>query len=115
MASNVGSTATTTGNPQNIIVGSFSHILYTTFALALGPVALVGLVITVGLEALLHREEFAGGGQVTAVKPNIRVNRVLVGRALLATAVMVALFFAGQPPAKAAIITGGLLLLLTRR
>jgi Na+/H+ antiporter NhaD/arsenite permease-like protein len=114
MASNVGSTATITGNPQNIMIGSFSQIPYTTFALALGPVALVGLVITVGLVALLHREEFAGGGQVTAMKPNIRVNRVLVGRALLATAVMVAAFFAGQPPAKAAIIIGGLLL-LTRR
>jgi Na+/H+ antiporter NhaD/arsenite permease-like protein len=114
MASNVGSTATITGNPQNIMIGSFSQIPYTTFALALGPVALVGLVITVGLVALLHREEFYGGGQVTAVKPNIRVNRVLVGRALLATAAVVAAFFAGQPPAKAAIIIGGLLL-LTRR
>jgi len=114
MASNVGSTATITGNPQNIMIGSFSQIPYTTFALALGPVALVGLVITAGLVALLHREEFAGGGRVTAVRPNIRVNRVLVARALLAAAVMVALFFAGQAPAKAAIIIGGLLL-LTRR
>jgi di/tricarboxylate transporter len=43
MASNVGSTATITGNPQNIMIGSFSHIPYTTFALALGPVALIGL------------------------------------------------------------------------
>jgi Na+/H+ antiporter NhaD/arsenite permease-like protein len=48
------------------------------------------------------------------VKPNIRVNRVLVARALLAAAMLVAFFFAGQPPAKAAIIIGGLLL-LTRR
>ncbi len=63
MASNVGSTATITGNPQNIMIGSFSQIPYMTFALALGPVALVGLVITVGLVArLFHREEFAGGG-----------------------------------------------------
>jgi Na+/H+ antiporter NhaD/arsenite permease-like protein len=114
MASNVGSTATITGNPQNIMIGSFSHIPYATFALALGPVALVGLVITVGLVALMHREEFAAGGQVTAVRPNIRVNRALVTRALLATALMVVLFFAGQAPAKAAIIIGGLLL-LTRR
>jgi Citrate transporter len=114
MASNVGSTATITGNPQNIMIGSFSQIPYTTFTLALGPVAAVGLVITAGLVALLHREEFAGGGHVTALKPNIHVNRVLVARALSATAVMVAAFFAGQPPAKAAIIIGGLLL-LTRR
>ena len=48
MASNVGSTATITGNPQNIMIGSFSHIPYTAFALALGPVALAGLVVTVG-------------------------------------------------------------------
>jgi Na+/H+ antiporter NhaD/arsenite permease-like protein len=114
MASNVGSTATITGNPQNIMIGSFSQIPYATFALALGPVALVGLLITVGLVALFNREEFAGGGQLTAVKAKIRVNRVLVVRALLATASMVALFFVGQPPAKAAIIIGGLLL-LTRR
>jgi Na+/H+ antiporter NhaD/arsenite permease-like protein len=114
MASNVGSTATITGNPQNIMIGSFSQIPYTTFALALGPVAMVGLVVTVGLVALFHREEFSGGGRMTAVKVNIRVNRMLVVRALVATALMVALFFMGQPPAKAAIIIGGLLL-LTRR
>jgi Na+/H+ antiporter NhaD/arsenite permease-like protein len=114
MASNVGSTATITGNPQNIMIGSFSHIPYATFAAALGPVALVGLVITVALVALFHRAEFSGGGRVASVRPNIRVNRVLVARALLATAAMVALFFAGLAPAKAAIIVGGLLL-LTRR
>ena len=34
MASNVGSTATITGNPQNIMIGSFSHIPYAKFAAA---------------------------------------------------------------------------------
>ena len=114
MASNVGSTATITGNPQNIMIGSFSQIPWRTFTAVLGPVALAGLVITVGLLVLFHREEFAGGSALVAVKPNIRVNRVLVARALLATAAMIALFFAGQPPAKAAIVIGALLL-LTRR
>jgi Na+/H+ antiporter NhaD/arsenite permease-like protein len=114
MASNVGSTATITGNPQNIMIGSFSHIPYTKFALTLGPVALAGLVVTVVLVALFHRAEFAGGGRLQAPRPEIRVNRVLVMRALLATTIMIALFFAGQAPAKAAIIVGGLLL-LTRR
>jgi Na+/H+ antiporter NhaD/arsenite permease-like protein len=114
MASNVGSTATITGNPQNIMIGSFSRIPYATFALALAPVALTGLVITAGLVALSHRGEFAGGVRITAAHVDIRVHRVLVARALAATALMVALFFVGQPPAKAAIIIGGLLL-LTRR
>ena len=72
MASNVGSTATITGNPQNIMIGSFSHIPYATFALALGPVALVGLVVTVALIALFHRAEFAGAARLEAPRPEIR-------------------------------------------
>ena len=49
MASNVGSTATITGNPQNIMIGSFSHIPYATLRRRRSaPVALVGLVLTVG-------------------------------------------------------------------
>ena len=114
MASNVGSTATVTGNPQNIMIGSFSHIPYTSFILALGPIALVGLVVTVVIVALLHREEFANAARLKATRPEFDVNRVLAMRALLATAVMIGLFFAGMVPAKAAIIIGGLLL-LTRR
>ena len=114
MASNVGSTATITGNPQNIMIGSFSQIPWRTFVGVLGPVAMVGLVVTAGVVILMHREEFAGSASLTTVKPHIRVNRVLVARALLATAAMIVLFFAGQPPAEAAIVIGALLL-LTRR
>ena len=77
--------------------------------------ALFGLVLTILLIALCHRSEFAGGAQLTrAVDTRSAFNRVLMWRALAATALVVALFFAGQPPAKAAIIIGGLLL-LTRR
>ena len=45
MASNIGSAATITGNPQNIMIGSFSHIPYGDFAAALAPVAAAGLVV----------------------------------------------------------------------
>jgi Na+/H+ antiporter NhaD/arsenite permease-like protein len=114
MASNIGSTATITGNPQNIMIGSFSHIPYTRFILALGPIALVGLVVTVAFVALLHRDELAEPIRREAPRADFRVNRALVTRALSAAAVMIALFFAGIAPAKAAIIIGGLLL-LTRR
>jgi Na+/H+ antiporter NhaD/arsenite permease-like protein len=95
MASNVGSTATITGNPQNIMIGSFSNIPYTKFALALGPVALVGLIVTVTLIALFHRGEFAGTARLEARPPKVDANRVLVIRALLATLILIALFFAG--------------------
>jgi Na+/H+ antiporter NhaD/arsenite permease-like protein len=114
MASNIGSTATITGNPQNILIGSLSRISYVNFAAALAPVALVGLVLTVLLIALLHRREFAGGTQLTALPASVRFHRVLIWRALAATLLVIVLFFAGQPPAKVAIVVGGLLL-LTRR
>jgi Na+/H+ antiporter NhaD/arsenite permease-like protein len=113
MASNVGSTATITGNPQNMMIGSFSHIPYPQFAAALVPVALVGLLLTVALLAVLHRSELRGDVQ-HARPPRLRINQVIMIRALTATALVVALFFSGQPPAKAAIIVGALLL-LTRR
>jgi Na+/H+ antiporter NhaD/arsenite permease-like protein len=114
MASNVGSTATITGNPQNIMIGSVSHIPYSAFAAALAPVAAAGLVLTAALLAVLYRREFFTRDRLEPARPRIRVNRVLVARALVATALLIALFFAGQPPAKVAIIVGALLL-LTRR
>ena len=114
MASNVGSTATITGNPQNIMIGSFSQIPYLRFTAALAPVAAIGLVLTVALIALLHRSEFRAGVRLEPAIRRPRSNTTLVIRSLLATLAMVGLFFAGQPPAKAAIVIGALLL-LTRR
>src|SRR5580704_14833170 len=63
MASNIGSTATITGNPQNMMIGSFSQIPYTQFTASLAPVAVVGLVLTFVLIALFHRTEFVGGSR----------------------------------------------------
>jgi len=114
MASNVGSTATITGNPQNMLIGSFSRIPYVDFVAALAPVALVGLVLTVGLIALMHRAEFADGARLEAPVRPVRVHRALMWRALVAVGAVIGLFFAGQEPAKAAVIIGALLL-LTRR
>ena len=114
MASNVGSTATITGNPQNIMIGSFSHLPYLRFTLALAPVAFVGLILTVLLIAIVYRTEFTERVTLEANIAEPRVRPALMIRALLAAGAMIALFFAGQPPAKAAIIIGGLLL-LTRR
>src|SRR5205807_3503315 len=43
MASNIGSTATITGNPQNMMIGSISKIPYAHFTASLAPAALVGV------------------------------------------------------------------------
>lgn len=55
-SSNIGSVATVTGNPQNILIASLSHISYGRFALALGPVAALALAANVGIIWLLCRK-----------------------------------------------------------
>jgi Na+/H+ antiporter NhaD/arsenite permease-like protein len=114
LASNIGSAATITGNPQNIMIGSLSGIPYMTFGATLAPVALAGLALTFILLILLYRREFLTHERLDPTQPVVRFNRVLLARSTLATLAVVGLFFAGQPPAKAAIVVGALLL-LTRR
>jgi Na+/H+ antiporter NhaD/arsenite permease-like protein len=114
LASNVGSVATTTGNPQNMIIGSLSHIPYGTFA-GLWPVAAVGLVLTALLIALFYRQEFLTGERLPTVSASpARQHPALVVKAVLVTLAMMVFFFAGQPVARVAIV-GGAMLLFTRR
>ncbi|MCS6773111.1 MAG: SLC13 family permease [Anaerolineae bacterium] len=59
-AANVGSVATITGNPQNILIGASSGIGYLYWLARLGPIAALGLVIVVGVVVLVYRHEFFG-------------------------------------------------------
>jgi Na+/H+ antiporter NhaD/arsenite permease-like protein len=112
MASNIGSTATITGNPQNILIGSFSGIAYGRFAAALSPVAAAGLVLAFALIWLTHRAEFRrGDGFAARPGPPAHLHRPLAAKALVVTLAMVAAFFAGFPPALAALVAGGAMLL----
>ena len=115
VSSKIGSTATLTGNPQNMIVGNISGIAYADFSAALSPIAAVGLVLAIALIAMIYRKEFLSGEAFSLREHNpVRYHRPVVVKPLLVTAVMVALFFAGQPIAKVA-IAGGAFMLFTRR
>ncbi|MGO9259839.1 MAG: SLC13 family permease, partial [Bryobacteraceae bacterium] len=114
MAANIGSVATITGNPQNMMIGSFSGIQYRTFAAALSPVAVVGLVMTVAVIAAIYHREFRLQEKVALERRPVRVNRVLMWKSLAVSAGMIVLFFAGWPVPKVALMAGALLL-VTRR
>ncbi|MBI1789059.1 MAG: anion transporter [Acidobacteria bacterium] len=114
MASNIGSVATITGNPQNMMIGSFSGIPYRDFAGALAPVALAGLAATVAMIAWAYRREFRHAGRVEVRLRPPRVNRVLMAKALAASLGMIGFFFAGWPVPEVAFVAGALLL-VTRR
>jgi Na+/H+ antiporter NhaD/arsenite permease-like protein len=113
MASNVGSTATITGNPQNMIVGAVSRIPYVEFAAALAPVAVAGLVLVIIMLAALWLREFRQPAQLTAKLPSSRFHKAQLIKAVLVTLGVIVAFFAGVPVAMAAFL-GGALLLVTR-
>jgi len=114
MAANIGSVATITGNPQNMMIGSFSHIAYGRFAAALSPIAAVGLVLTVLVIAVVYRAEFRRETPLEVADIPVRVHRPLMWKSVAVSIAMIAFFFAGWPVPKVAIIAGGLLL-VTRR
>lgn len=114
-ATNLGSVATLSGNPQNILIGSFSGISYLAFAQALVPVALVGLLVQLGLLWWLYPE-------VRSIKPSLgyphlRRNRILkpvLFKSLLVTGGLLVAFLLGAPLTESALVAAGLLL-ITRR
>ena len=114
MAANIGSAATITGNPQNMMIGSFSGIGYRAFAAALSPVALTGLVALFLLLLFIYRSEFRQEPAMEVAHQSIRIDRVLLWKSLLISVAMIGFFFAGVPVAQVALVAGALLL-ITRR
>jgi len=114
MSSNVGSVGAITGNPQNMMIGSLSHIGYRAFTAALAPVAVAGLAITVAVIAMVYRAEFRAETALDVEPARVRVNRALMAKSLAVAAAMILAFFIGWPPPKTALIAGALLL-ITRR
>ncbi|MBU6475915.1 MAG: anion transporter [Alphaproteobacteria bacterium] len=112
-ASNIGSVATITGNPQNILIGSYSGIPYVKFMCALGPVAVIGLFID---WAVIHYMRVKWGGAAVPaamLDPARPVNRKrLLKPAIILTAVLAG-FLLNIPPALAA-ATGAAALLVSR-
>ncbi|HLJ22679.1 MAG TPA: anion transporter [Candidatus Acidoferrales bacterium] len=112
-ASNIGSVATITGNPQNMLIGSFSGIRYRTFLLHLGPVAAAGLVVDWLLLWLIYtRNEIPApqAGGLAEPAPRARGNLIKAGVVIL---LVLAGFLAGLPPALVAAV-GAALMLMTR-
>src|SRR5262249_5870526 len=113
-ASNIGSVATITGNPQNMLIGSLSGITYLDFIAHLGPIAVVGLMLNWALIYWLNLkgagDRVPGAQVLTAPEFQYAPMR----KKPVAVLVMVlAGFLAGAPPAMVAAI-GAALLLITR-
>ncbi len=115
-ASNIGSTATITGNPQNILIGSVSGIPYRDFLAHLGPIAVLGLFID---WAVLHWIHLRNGNELLVSVP---ASHNMVGSQapqmhpawpVVVSVGVLAGFLLGFPPAIVG-ATGGALLLVQR-
>ena len=111
-ASNIGSVATITGNPQNMLIGSYSGISYPAFLARLGPVALIGLA----MDWLIIRSIFGPPApERTTVNvaevPSIRAGELR--KPAIVIALVLAGFLAGLSPAMTAAV-GAALMLITR-
>jgi len=112
-ASNIGSVASITGNPQNMLIGSLSGIGYSSFLLYLAPVAVVGLL----LDWLVLHIVFSRGGlkhpsPATSI-PAFAGDRSSLIRPGIVILIVLAGFLAGVPPAIMAAL-GAAAMLMTR-
>ncbi|AFY44026.1 anion transporter [Nostoc sp. PCC 7107] len=113
-ATNLGSVATLSGNPQNILIGSFSGIGYLDFAKALTPLALASLAIQVVWLWWLYPEVRSLRPDLKVELPHYRIFKPLLAKSLLITTGLLGAFLLGIPTAEATLIAAGLLL-VTRR
>ncbi|HYV65971.1 MAG TPA: SLC13 family permease [Myxococcales bacterium] len=113
-ASNAGSVATLTGNPQNMLIGTLSGIGYAQFAKALVLPAVLSLASVYLVLRVAFRRELSLAPRLDSHLPEPPLQR---GHALLGLAALIFVvtgFFAGYSLAWTAMVGAALLLILTR-
>jgi Na+/H+ antiporter NhaD/arsenite permease-like protein len=112
-SSNIGSVATITGNPQNMLIGSFSGIPYRDFLRHLGPVALIGLFMNWAVLHWTHTRELRVRVEDVQRIPLPPVDISHLGKPVIVAVIVVTGFFVGIPPAMMAAL-GAAALLISR-
>jgi Na+/H+ antiporter NhaD/arsenite permease-like protein len=104
-----------TGNPQNMLIGSVSGLSFRAFSAALGPIAVIGLVINVLIIWLVFRAELRTLAEPDDLPPaEIPLHPPVLIKAVIVAGAMLAGFLAGYDTAIVA-ATGAAVLLVTRR
>jgi Na+/H+ antiporter NhaD/arsenite permease-like protein len=112
-ASNIGSTATITGNPQNILIGSLSGIQYRDFLWHLAPVALVGLFLDWLVLWWIYFRGRVHDVRTEAIAEAVQIDPGALLKPGLVAALVLAGFLAGFPPPLVAAV-GAAIMLITR-
>lgn len=113
-AANIGSVATITGNPQNMLIGMASRIPFVAFSAYLAPVALIGLLVAWLVLVLIYRSELSASRFEITYQLSRYIYRPLLHKGMAAVGLMIIAFVAGLPIPLAALAAAALLL-FTRR
>jgi Na+/H+ antiporter NhaD/arsenite permease-like protein len=113
-ASNIGGVMTLTGNPQNMIIATASHLSFGVYALRMAPIALGGLCIDGALLLWLFRRELPRGPLKQPHLSPPLLDRVLVGKSLFVLCGVVIGFLAGRSLPGMALAGAALLTLVAR-
>lgn len=113
-AANIGSVATITGNPQNMLVGISSGISYVAFTKALGPIAVLGLGLVWAIIVLIYRGDFRAERFAVTYQFTPEVKWPRLRKSLFATVLMLVALVAGMPVPLAAILAAAVLLVSRR-
>lgn len=114
-SANIGSVATLVGNPQNMIIGHFSHISFSEFAQSLAPAALIGLAINFAIVSFGFRNVLHGVVVSREPHPLPKLDRALFTLVCIVFVVIFACFFAGLDLAWTALAGAALVMVLARR
>jgi Na+/H+ antiporter NhaD/arsenite permease-like protein len=123
IGSNVGGAATLIGDPPNLIIGSRIGIEFMPFLAIMGPIALIGLVVTALYFVVIYRNALPNRAvdraRAVALDESTMITNVpmlVVGLALLA--VVVGSYIAGSlfglPPSYVALVAGVLAAIVSR-
>jgi Na+/H+ antiporter NhaD/arsenite permease-like protein len=112
-SANIGSAATLVGNPQNMIIGSFSGMPFVEFMLYAGPSAGIGLLINSLLLWLYYRRRLPDRMPEIRLEPARLDVKKLIITILITTGVVIGFFFGFHMGYTA--LTGLMVLILANR
>lgn len=113
-AANAGSAATVIGNPQNILIGQVGRLDFWGFVLACGPPALLGLLTVFGVVWIVWRSKLSSLGVRDGEVEVPPIDRFGVGKAFVATAVLLGLFGTRLPHVPDVLLVTAVLLVSRR-
>lgn len=115
-SANIGSVATLVGNPQNMLVGTFSNWKYLPFFLLMLPVAIIGLLIDFHIIKFFFRKRLNHSIPSALDEHQIRLpDRPLVYKSLLVVLIVITGFSAGINLAFMSILGASILILIANK